>query len=290
VYDPEALDFRDREGRPLDLTRSFSMAGGEAEADTLADLRHFIHQTGFAHVRGVVGAEDLEQLLAEVDRLQALARPGDDRSWWARRADGTEVVCRLTYVNERSGLLARAHELTPLQELVDAVTPEGAELAVFSDRNDGHSVVIKNHDVVDGLSDLPWHIDCGLGGHPVLCPTVLVGVQLTSASSTAGQLQFLAGSWRTSCHQLTADELTSGRYPVVAVDAEPGDITMHFGHGMHVAPPPTSADSCRRTLYLGWNNVACGDVVPAGSGYNDVVLHSGEDNRVLSVPEQLARG
>ena len=31
------------------------------------------------------------------------------------------------------------------------------------------------------------------------------------------------------------------------------------------------------------------EVVPPGHGYNDVVLRSGADNQVRSVPEQLAR-
>lgn len=281
VYDPDELEFVDLRGEPLDLHRTFTLD------DDPAELRHFMSQTGFAHVRGVVTPDALAGLVAEVDRLQDAATPGDDRSWWARRADGTDVVCRLTYVSERSEVLARAHELPGLQQLVGIVAPDGAELAVFDDRSDGHSVVIKHPEVAEGLSDLPWHIDCGLGGHPVLCPSVLVGVQLEDASAGAGRLHFLAGSWRTSCHQLTTAQTESGRYPVVALDTRAGDVTLHYGHGMHLAPPPSGAVTYRRTLYLAWSNVAGAEVIPPGQGYNDVVLHSGEDNRVRSVPEQL---
>lgn len=283
IYDPRSVTFIDRHGAPLDLHRSFTID------DDLADIAHFFHQTGFVHVRDVVTDDERARLASEVDRLRAEARPGDDRSWWATDREGRQVVCRLTYINERSETLAHVHEMESITGLVDALTPPGERLVVDLDRQEGHAVVIKNPDVVDGLSDLPWHVDCGLGGHPILCPSILVGVQLNAASEGAGQLHFLAGSHGHSCHQYSDRALASGDFPVVAVTTRPGDVTIHNGHALHVAPAPTGADAYRTTLYLSWHSALAREVIGVGESYNDVVLRSGADNVVLSVPEALAR-
>ncbi len=295
VYDPARVSasLTALDGSPLDLGRSFlfeSLVGGRAATRVAADeLRHFMHTAGFAHVRGVFGAGELQAIVAEVERLQAMARPGDDRSWWARDSSGSEMLCRLIYISERSVLLADMHLDERLQALVEMVRPADVEFVVAPDRGDGHTVVIKNPGAVEGLSDLPWHVDCGLGGHPVLCPTINVGIQLDPATAESGQLHFLAGSHLTSCHQLSAGEMRSGRHPTVAVTTQPGDVTMHFAHCLHAAPSPTAPPGTpgRRTLYVGWDNPALLDAVPPGTGYNDIVLRSSADNVVRSVPEQL---
>jgi hypothetical protein len=42
---------------------------------------------------------------------------------------------------------------------------------------------------------------------------------------------------------------TSG-WPLVALATAPGDVTVHFGHTLHAAPPPTGTGDGRRTFYL----------------------------------------
>lgn len=287
AYQAGAVDLTDRHGAPLDLLSSFTLDSPPEE------LRHFFLTTGFVHVRGVFSAAEVAAFVEEVERLSAMARPGDDRSWWAKYAGGRELLCRLIYINERSELLARAHEDKRIESLVATVAPADAELMVGADRGDGHTVVIKNPGAVEGLSDLPWHVDCGLGGHPILCPAINLGVQLDAATSETGQLHFLAGSHGRSANHLTPQELASGSYPTVAVTTEPGDVTMHLGDTLHLAPPPAAAPGGpvrgRRAMYLSWHNRVAADHIAPGSGYNDVVLHSGADNVVSSVPEQLAR-
>jgi hypothetical protein len=287
VYRVEDVDLTGADGRPLDLTAGFTL---DSPAE---DVRRFFRAAGFVHVRGVFSREEIASVVGEVERLTALARPGDDRSWWAKNADGTEVLCRLIYINERSEVLARAHEDGRLQKLIETIRPDGADLIVGDVRGDGHSVVLKNPGAVEGLSDLPWHVDCGLGGHPILCPAINLGVQLDAATPETGQVHYLAGSPGRSATHLTPEELRSGDYPTVAVTTEPGDVTMHLGDTLHLAPPPTAVPDGpvrgRRAMYLTWHNRLCADHIPPGSGYNDVVLHSGQDNVVSSVPEQLAR-
>ena len=36
--------------------------------------------------------------------------------------------------------------------------------------NDGVTVLWKRPAVTEGLADLPWHRDCGMGGHALNCP------------------------------------------------------------------------------------------------------------------------
>jgi hypothetical protein len=143
------------------------------------------------------------------------------------------------------------------------------DLVMIEDRLDGVSVVIKNPDVVQGLSDLPWHRYCGLGGHPVLCPELNVGIQLDSASPETGQLLMLAGSHVGTAHMPRPDELD--QLPIVAIDTEPGDVTLHYGHAFHAAPPPTGRGPMRRAMYWMYTPKAAFDLFPAGQGYNDVI-------------------
>ncbi len=289
MYEPPAVD----DASPYSF---------DADDDPLR-LAAALSGSGFVHIRGVFDAAAVAALRDEIARLQALARPGDDRSWWATTSDGSEVCCRLTYVNERSELLGQIHEDRRVVSVVAAATP-GLTVECQPDRHDGHSVVIKHADAATGLSDLPWHVDCGLGGHTVLCPAVNVGIQIDAATPHSGQLHFLVGSHRSTATHLSPDEITERGYPTVAVTTEPGDVTIHFTDtlhtapppaGVHTAPPPAGVDlaplavgrGLRRVLYATFHNPAAAALVPAGHGYNDVVLRSGDDNHVRNLTDMV---
>jgi hypothetical protein len=76
IVDPATMDL------PSDLTRSYTLD------DSDADLAEFLSAAGFLHVRGVLGADELAALDADVERGRAAARPDDGRSWWATRPTG----------------------------------------------------------------------------------------------------------------------------------------------------------------------------------------------------------
>ena len=259
IYDASAADAV----AGLDLHRTFTLD------DSDDDMRAFFHTAGFLHVRGVFDEAEIERMRDEVERLKALATPDDGRSWWARNRDGKQVCCRLIYLAQQSKELAEVPYDARLARLA-ALT--GEELRPADDRIDGLGVVIKNPDVVEGLSDLPWHQDCGLGGHPVLCPGVNIGVQLDEASEANGQLRILAGSHHHSIHP--AGPGREEDLPVVRVDTQPGDVTMHFGHVSHAAPPPTDPTAGRRAMYVTFVSPRLFDVIPEGKGYNDVILQT----------------
>jgi ectoine hydroxylase-related dioxygenase (phytanoyl-CoA dioxygenase family) len=121
-----------------------------------------------------------------------------------------------------------------------------------------------------------------MGGHPTLCPSLGIGVQLDRADADNGQLWYLAGSHNHTNRIAEVDR--HPEWPIVRVEADPGDVTVHYSHLMHVAPPPTGAHAHRRTLYVTFNNLGVRDVVPPGKGYNDVVFSQG-DGRVRAPAE-----
>ena len=266
IYDADAVHL------PDDLTRAFTLD---------QDYEQHFAATGFVHLRGVFRPHEIDAVLDEVDRLTAAAVPGDGRSWWATREDGAEVCCRVTYASLASRTIAGLAEDPRVRRLA-RLGPSG--LAPTLDCLDGFAVVIKTPGAVAGLADLPWHQDCGLGGHPVICPGIQIGIQLDPATAETGQLHFLAGSQGTSCHQLGPAE--EQRLPVVAIDTEPGDVTVHDPHALHAAPPPTGRGVGRRALYASFVRPETIAYLGPGRAYNDVLFE--RDARVRSVDEVRA--
>jgi len=132
--------------------------------------------------------------------------------------------------------------------------------------------------VVKGNGDLGWHVDDGIGGHPVMCPLIQAGVQLDRADAANGQLLVLAGSHRYAKHWIQWGE--EGDLPVVALDTEPGDLTLHYGDAMHTTPPPTAGDAGRRALYYKFAEPKTFDWIPAGAHYNDALFRADDAGRV----------
>jgi len=254
IFDPDA------DVLPPDVDPARSLTLDEPD-DT---LRRQLHATGYLHVRRVFESSEIARIREIVEARRKVARPGDGRSWWATRADGARVVCRLIYLGLAEPTIAALGDDPRVRRLASLA---GTPLRPTTDRSDGQSVVLKHPEIREGLSDLPWHRDCGLGGHPATCPALNVGIQLDAATEASGRLHFVPGSWRASCHR---SDLARAR--TVAVDTEPGDVTAHFGDVMHAAPPPTGSGPGRRVLYVSCMPPAAYDVIPPGKSYNDVIL------------------
>ncbi len=262
IYSTAVWDtLTDRAGARLDLTRTFTPDDDEA------DLRHFLSVAGYLHLRGVFGAAEIARYAAEVEQVRSLTTPGDPWSWWSITDSGAEVVTRINYLGRHSPTLQALsfdERLTRFARLADP------ELRVCDDRLDGPMVFIKNSGVVRGNGDLGWHVDDGIGGHPVMCPLIQAGIQLDAANAANGQLLVLAGSHRYTKHWYAWGEETD--LPVVALDTEPGDLTLHFGDAMHTTPPPTSRTAGRRALYYKFALPKTFEWIPAGCHYNDALF------------------
>ena len=70
---------------------------------------------------------------------------------------------------------------------------------------------------------------------------------------------------------------------MVAIDADPGDVTVHYGHVLHAAPPPTGDGPGRRAMYVTACRPETQAFIGVGKGYNDVLFEG--DGQVHSVDE-----
>ena len=235
--------------------------------DRLEDVGAFLSINGFAVVRGVFTPEEVALLDTEIDRLAAAASPTDGDSWWVTGPDGADHVCQLHYTSLTSSAIAAIESDARVRALVDCVD---ASYVAHPTNGNGHFAVLKNPGSTGGLTDLAWHVDCGLGGHPVLCPSIHIGVQLRSMTPETGEMQFLAGSHLASARRPSGDE--SVPLPIVAVTAQPGDVTIHVPDAMHAAPPPSGSAEGRRTIYFAFGPPSMAEVFGHKEGYDQMLF------------------
>jgi ectoine hydroxylase-related dioxygenase (phytanoyl-CoA dioxygenase family) len=231
VYRPERVELRARDGTALDPSSTFTLA---SERDELA---HFLRTAGYLFLRDVFRADEVDAMRAEALALRDEARRGDKLSWWGRNATGEEVVCRVTrgIAKPHLAALAREPRLRALADLADE------PLFYARGEGEGVTVIYKQPGMSGaGLSDLPWHRDCGMGGHATICPTLLISVYLREAAPESGELVMLPGSHRTTlnAHDAGVDPAAHAAH----FAARPGDVSVHYGDTVHAAPPPTALD------------------------------------------------
>lgn len=255
VYDPAAC-------ADVDLAREFVWG-----VDPLDDIAAYFRRTGFAVVRRVFGADEAAALDAELDRLAAAADATDGDSWWVTGADGVDRVCQLHYTSLSSARIAALEADDRVRALV-ACTGDG--FVAHPTNGNGHFAVLKNPGASGGLTDLPWHVDCGLGGHPVLCPSMHLGLHVRPMDASTGDLRFVAGSHLASTRRPgPAEERT---WPIARVVAEPGDVTLHAPDVVHAAPPPEGDGPGRRTIYLSFGPPRLNEVFGHKEGYDQMLF------------------
>ena len=246
VHEAGAVVLRDRDGALLDLGRSF------APDDDRDEISHFLHEAGFLHLSGVFRPGEMAAVGADLDAAVARAEPDDGASWWAGDSRGVEQAVRVLWFDEQSPALRELLQDERLQG-IPALTGEhdGAKL--------GAEGLVKPLDIQTGLSDLPWHKDCGQGGHSYMCSGMTVGISVTGADRQSGALGVVPGSHR-------ANVQTAGVDP--SLDLEPlmletrtGDLTVHCSDTLHMSHRPT--DRPRKVVYTGISlKPLAGDVVP----------------------------
>ncbi len=287
VFDPDSVDLRDLGGGPLDTTRAFAL---EETGDTGRDgaaARHFLRTAGYLHVPGVFDSGEVAAMLSDADVLAGEARPGDMASWWGRNAAGDEVLTRVLRAASRPDLRllvddARIRRVvdTADEALVPKVPddPEAVDLV---------TVLWKRPDMAEGLADLPWHRDCGMGGHALNCPSVVITICLTTGTPEAGELRFLPGSHRGGFPFVDGTDVAApdgGGLPIGV-----GDGTLPYSDLMHASLPPTSALGPHRvSVLLGFAPEAAGHHL-GGRHYNDALLIN-DDGQVDHLGHRLAEG
>lgn len=263
IYDPARIEFRDLAGDPLDLHRSFEVG------DDPEEMSNFLRQTGFLVVRRAYDPELIAMLSRELDRVIAESTEGNLYSWWATDAEGDRFPYRLTYLSEQSDAIAGLYDHPRTRSLV-ALSKE--DVVPVPDRIEGILAVVKKEGLeadASGYANLEYHSDCGFGACHTTCPCVLVGIQVDAAGPASSQLHMMAGSWGKAYHNVPS-QITSDRYPLVPIVAEPGDATVHFGCGLHAGPPPTGPDR-RRTIYIQHYSPRASDLIGRHQGYNQIM-------------------
>ena len=273
IYSGSVLgELVDAEGRALPLAHAFDFRDFE---DKREDMRAYLNTMGYLHIKRVFAGSEIDMIRAGVLDAMAASRPDDGKSWWSVLEDGREVPTRINYLNRFSAFFDDIGRDPRVQTLGLLADPRHL---VCLDRVDGPMVFIKSPGVKTGLANLLWHKDCDLGGHPAMCPLIQLGIQLDEASAGNGQVRFLAGSHRYSNHVLEMGQ--EFELPVVGMDTEPGDVTLHFGDVLHCTPAPTSAQANRKVLYYKFEKPEMFESIPAGGHYNDLLFRSGKEGRV----------
>jgi ectoine hydroxylase-related dioxygenase (phytanoyl-CoA dioxygenase family) len=264
IYDPENLDLVDQDGAPLDLHRRF------ARDEDPRVLAHFLRKTGYLVVADVFEPDHVARLSEETDRLRSEATEGGLYSWWTEDArSGERYPFHLHYMGLQSELVHALEDDPGVRFLVGL---SRAEVVPVSERDTGTHAILKEYapeGEMSSFANLPWHKDCGLGGCPITCPRVHVGVQLDGAGPESSQLFMLAGSAGRVCHEPGGPDAWDA-LPVVGLETEPGDATVHMGCGLHAGPRPTGPGR-RRTIYARFDNPRVFEVTEPFETYDQVI-------------------
>ncbi len=235
VHETGDVDFRDIDGDPLDLDRSFTIDDDDEE------MRHFLSEAGFLHIEGLFEPDEMDDLAVEIDEWIAKARPDDGESWWAETEDGDNLAVRVLFFYEKS---ARLRELVDEERFqwVGTLSGDGHR------HRGGGEGLVKPLNIVKGLSDLPWHKDCGQGQHAYMCNSMTTGISVTGADRVSGALGVIPGSHR-------ANTMATGRDPKLdlarkMLETRTGDVTVHCSDTLHRAHPPEQRP--RKVVYTGF--------------------------------------
>ncbi len=235
IYTPGSVRF------DVDLGRSFT------PGDDVETMRHFLHDAGFLHLRGVFSADEMRAVSADMDHAVGNYEQGDGRSWWARTSAGDTRLVRMQGFDRESAVV---QELLGDSRFLDLAAISGAGHQ-FGRRRAQNKIeaLFKPIGVTEGISDIPWHKDCGIGRHSYECCGMTVGISVTGADAVSGQLHVLAGSHRalvwSGIRQPDLD------LPDIPLPTESGDVTVHLSCTMHMAQPPVERE--RRVMYSGFS-------------------------------------
>ena len=279
IYDPNTLDLRDRDGSPLDLRKSFH------RDDDPGAMSHFLRTAGYLHVRAAFSPDEIARLSAETDRLRENAVAGDVFSRWADDGMGAKKVWDLHYMALQSDMM-NALDTHPMIAFLNGLAQEN--LVPSYDRDNGTHAILREFTGGENPGSsysLGWHQDCGLGGCPITCPRVQVGIQLDAATPESSQLFFLAGSAGRTCHDQFSDAEWEDM-PVITFETAPGDVTVHLGCILHAAPN-TNGHMRRRTIYTRHQNPLTHSLLGKFQTFDQVIPHVHQMPTVQEMAERV---
>ncbi len=246
VHEAGAISFQAADGSDLDLTRSFELD------DDPEEVGHFLEEAGFLHVRNVFSDAEMAAVSTDLDAALERARADDGASWWAGDSTGKQHPVRVLFFHEQSEALMSLLMDERIQWLSRLTGDD------LSGKKMGAEGLIKPLDIQTGLSDLPWHKDCGQGGHSYLCNGLTIGISVTGADRTSGALGVVPGSHRANVQTAGKDE--SLDMAARKLETATGDLTVHCSDTLHRAHRPV--ERTRKVVYTGFRQALLpGDAV-----------------------------
>lgn len=259
----------------IDLNRAFTL---DDDHDEIAD---FLGQAGFLHISNVFSEDEMNTVSADMDAAFPSYAPDDGRSWWAETKTGENRAVRLQYFQEHSAtvrdLLQDERFLAIGRLTSDDHRPGEGHLGENS-----IEALVKPLGIVKGISDLPWHKDCSLGRHSYRCCSLTVGISVTGADATSGQLRVVAGSHRALIQPAFVRRNLD--LPQIDLPTQTGDVTVHLSCTLHMSQAPVDRE--RRVMYTGFR--LPDDNSRTGGGANDAKLRRIRDGAYKTVSQAPA--
>ena len=189
---------------------------------------------------------EMATIADDMDAAAPCYRPDDGRSWWATVGDRDRRVVRMQHFHEHSPTTAALLDDDRLAA-IRAVPGLGH---MPNQRGNRIEALFKPVGVTEGISDVPWHKDCSLGRHSYQCCSLTVGISVTGAGPTSGQLRVVPGSHRALVWPSLLDPAGLGLADL-ALPTQVGDVTVHLSCTLHRAEPPSDRE--RKVLYTGFS-------------------------------------
>jgi hypothetical protein len=228
----------------MDQRRSFT------PEDSDEDMRRFLEEFGYLHIRGLFSAEEMAAVEADFPKAAPHYEKGDVRAWFATTHDGEEHLVRMEGFDRYSEASVALIEDDRFRR-IGRIPGCGHKTT----RKPGYRIgaLTKPIGVVKGISDVPWHKDCSLGRHSYECCNLTIGISVTGADAESGQLRVVPGShralvWPAPCVQPGLD------LQPVDLPTQTGDVTVHLSCTLHMSQPPVTRT--RKVLYTGFGQVA----------------------------------
>jgi hypothetical protein len=225
-----------------EIERSFSVE----ESDE--DMRRFIEEKGYLHIRGLFSEEEM----AAVEADYAIAAPHYEKGkegWFATTKDGEEHLVRMNGFDRYSKV---AVELINDERFLRIGGIPGIGHAPTRVPGNRVGALSKPIGVVKGISDVPWHKDCSVGRHSYECCNLTVGISVNGAGPKSGMLRVVPGThralvWTAPCLQPNLD------LQPIDLPTQTGDVTVHLSCTQHMSQPPV--DHTRKVLYTGFSQI-----------------------------------
>jgi hypothetical protein len=231
--------------------------------EQITPVQHaFLDRHGFLVFDRVASLPEVEQILAEVDRVEEQLLADGRREvfgvpvWFGQDPDGRDYLFRMGFTSVYSEPLAafvRDARFEPVRRLI------GEDARIGDREKDG--VVFNRYVRAEGSlrPDLAWHTDAlrdVFYNWKMPGPMLNVGLHFDRIRTTDGGLRLIPGTHTQTVFGSLFHKIhfvsNSPDSREVKVETWPGDLTVHDGRMWHrvEGSPATGWDSLRRSMYV----------------------------------------